>query len=375
MAQSRGKGNYVINTFNGMAYGFFASLIIGTILKQLGTLVHVEQLVTWGTVAGYLMGPAIGIGMGYAIDAKGLNLISAVIAGAIGAGTFNNGVQAGNPISAYVAVLAAIEVTRLIQGKTPIDILLVPFVSICIAGLVTQFVGPYLTQMITWIGSVINDGVSLQPLFMSIVVGVLMGMALTAPISSAAIGIMLGLDGLAAGAALAGCCAQMIGFAMMSIEDNDIGDVIAIGIMLGLDGLAAGAALAGCCAQMIGFAMMSIEDNDIGDVIAIGIGTSMLQFKNIIRRPVIWLPTILTTIITAPISTVLLHIRCSAIGSGMGTAGLVGLLDAIQVMGNQYWIPLILIDVIAPAILTFSFYKAFRKLNYIRKGDLKIERL
>ena len=304
MAQSRGKGNYVINTFNGMAYGFFASLIIGTILKQLGTLVHVEQLVTWGTVAGYLMGPAIGIGMGYAIDAKGLNLISAVIAGAIGAGTFNNGVQAGNPISAYVAVLVAIEVTRLIQGKTPIDILLVPFVSICIAGLVTQFVGPYLTQMITWIGSVINDG-----------------------------------------------------------------------IMLGLDGLAAGAALAGCCAQMIGFAMMSIEDNDIGDVIAIGIGTSMLQFKNIIRRPVIWLPTILTTIITAPISTVLLHIRCSAIGSGMGTAGLVGLLDAIQVMGNQYWIPLILIDVIAPAILTFSFYKAFRKLNYIRKGDLKIERL
>ena len=323
MAQSRGKGNYVINTFNGMAYGFFASLIIGTILKQLGTLVHVEQLVTWGPVAGYLMGPAIGIGMGYAIDAKGLNLISAVIAGAIGAGTFNNGVQAGNPISAYVAVLAAIEVTRLIQGKTPIDILLVPFVSICIAGVVTQFVGPYLTQMITWIGSVINDGVSLQPLFMSIVVGVLMGMALTAPISSAAIGIMLGLDGLAAGAALAGCCAQMIGFAMMSIEDNDIGDVIAIGI-----------------------------------------GTSMLQ-----------LPTILTTIITAPISTVLLHIRCSAIGSGMGTAGLVGLLDAIQVMGNQYWIPLILIDVIAPAILTFSFYKAFRKLNYIRKGDLKIERL
>ena len=134
MAQSRGKGNYVINTFNGMAYGFFASLIIGTILKQLGTLVHVEQLVTWGTVAGYLMGPAIGIGMGYAIDARGLNLISAVIAGAIGAGTFNNGVQAGNPISAYVAVLVAIEVTRLIQGKTPIDILLVPFVSICMAG-------------------------------------------------------------------------------------------------------------------------------------------------------------------------------------------------------------------------------------------------
>lgn len=335
MAKERGKGNYVVNTFNGMAYGFFASLIIGTILKQLGNVMNIGELVTWGNIASYLMGPAIGIGMGYAIEARGLNLISAVIAGAIGAGTFQNGnVQAGNPISAYVAVLAAIEVTRLIQGKTPIDILLVPFTSICVAGIVTQFVGPYLTQLITWIGGLINEGVSLQPLFMSIVVGILMGMALTAPISSAAIGIMLGLDGLAAGAALAGCCAQMVGFAMMSFDDNDIGDVIAIGI-----------------------------------------GTSMLQFKNIIKRPVIWLPPILTTIITAPISTMLLSIRCSAIGSGMGTAGLVGILDAMQVMGNQYTVPIILIDIIIPAVLTFSFYKAFRKLNYIRKGDLKIERL
>lgn len=335
MAQSRGKGNYIVNTFNGMAYGFFASLIIGTILKQLGTLCHIEDLVTWGNIGGYLMGPAIGVGIGYVIEAKGLNLIVATIAGAIGAGTFSNGtVQAGNPISAYVAVLAAIEVTRLIQGKTPIDILLVPFVSIITAGIITKLVGPYLTQIITWIGSLINEGVTLQPLFMSIVVGVVMGMALTAPISSAAIGIMLGLDGLAAGAALAGCCAQMIGFAIMSLEDNDIGDVIAIGI-----------------------------------------GTSMLQFKNIIKRPVIWLPPILTTVITAPISTVVLSLKCSAIGSGMGTAGMVGILDAIDVMGTAYWLPLIMIDIIVPAIVTYVIYKAFRKLNYIKKGDLRLERL
>lgn len=334
MAKSRGKGNYIVNTFNGMAYGFFASLIIGTILKQLGSFFNVQELITWGNIASYLMGPAIGVGIGYVIEAQGLNLITAIIAGAIGAGTFNNGVQAGNPIAAYVAVLAAIEVTRLIQGKTPIDILLVPFTSICTAGIVTIFVGPYLTEMIQVIGSLINDGVSLQPLFMSIVVGVLMGMALTAPISSAAIGIMLGLNGLAAGAALAGCCAQMIGFAMMTFDDNDIGDVIAVGL-----------------------------------------GTSMLQFKNIIKRPIIWLPPILTTVITAPLSTVLLSIRCSAIGSGMGTAGLVGILEAINVMGNDYILPIILIDIIVPALLTYSFYKAFRKLNYIRKGDLKIERL
>lgn len=334
MAKSRGKGNYIVNTFNGMAYGFFASLIIGTILKQLGSFFNIGEFVAWGNISTYLMGPAIGVGIGYVIEAQGLNLISAIIAGAIGAGTFNNGVQAGNPIAAYVAVLVAIEVTRLIQGKTPVDILLVPFTSICSAGLVTIFVGPYLTEMIQMIGSLINDGVSLQPLFMSIVVGVLMGMALTAPISSAAIGIMLGLNGLAAGAALAGCCAQMIGFAMMSFDDNDIGDVIAVGL-----------------------------------------GTSMLQFKNIIKRPVIWLPPILTTVITAPLSTVLLSIRCSAVGSGMGTAGLVGILDAINVMGNDYVLPIVLIDIIVPAVLTYSFYKAFRKLNYIRKGDLKIERL
>lgn len=335
MAQNRGKGNYVVNTFNGMAYGFFASLIIGTILKQLGSLLNISDFVAWGNIAGYLMGPAIGVGIGYAIEAKGLNLIVACIAGAIGAGTFNNGtMQAGNPISAYVAVLVAIELTRLVQGKTPVDILLVPFVSILSAGIVTKFVGPYLTQVITWIGNLINEGVALQPLFMSVVVGVLMGMALTAPISSAAIGIMLGLDGLAAGAALAGCCAQMIGFAMMSFDDNDIGDVIAIAI-----------------------------------------GTSMLQFKNIIKRPVIWLPPILTTVITAPVSTVLLSIKCSAIGSGMGTAGLVGILDAVNIMGSQYWLPLIVIDIIAPAVITYAMYKAFRKLNYIRKGDLRLERL
>lgn len=329
------KDNYFIKALNGMAYGFFCSLIIGTILKQLGNFINVSQLVTWGETATYLMGPAIGVAIAYAIDAKGLNLIAAIIAGSIGAGTFNGNVAStGNPIAAFVAVIGAVEVTRLIQGKTPVDILLVPFVSILIGGIMTLVVGPYLTKFILWLGQLINTGVNMQPVLMSIVVAVLMGMALTAPISSAAIGLMLGLNGLAAGAALAGCCGQMIGFAIMSIDDNDVGDVIAIAI-----------------------------------------GTSMLQFKNIIRRPVIWLPTILTTIITAPISTVLLHIRCSAIGSGMGTAGLVGLLDAIQVMGNQYWIPLILIDVIAPAILTFSFYKAFRKLNYIRKGDLKIERL
>lgn len=244
------KDNYIIKSLNGMAYGFFCSLIIGTIFKQIGNFANISQLAAWGEVATYLMGPAIGAGIAYAIDAKGLNLIAAVIAGTIGAGTFNgNTATTGNPIAAFVAVIIAVEVTRLVQGKTPVDILLVPFTSIIVAGIVTIFIGPYITKLIVWIGDLINQGVNMQPFFMSIVVAVLMGIALTAPISSAAIGVMLGLNGLAAGAALAGCCAQMIGFAVMSMDDNDIGDVVAIGI-----------------------------------------GTSMLQFKNIVKHPIIWLP-------------------------------------------------------------------------------------
>lgn len=333
------KENYIVKTLNGMAYGFFASLIIGTILKQIGLAVHINELVNWGQIASYLMGPAIGVGMAYVLDAKGLNIISAVIAGTIGAGTFtlsngNVSVAAGNPVTAYFAVLLAVEVTRLIQDKTPLDILLVPFTSIICAGLMTKFVGPYISQLIVWVGDLINQGVNMQPIFMGMVVAILMGMALTAPISSAAIGIMLGLNGLAAGAALAGCCAQMVGLAIMSMDDNNIGDVIAIGV-----------------------------------------GTSMLQFKNIVKRPLIWLPPIIASLVSGIISTAVLNIQCTPVGSGMGTAGLVGLLECINVMGTSYWLPLILVDVVCPMAICWSMYKAFRKLNYIESGDMKLTRL
>lgn len=339
MARASQRENYVVKTLNGMAYGFFASLIIGTILKQIGYVTHWNDLVTWGQMASYLMGPAIGVGIAFVLDAKGLNMISAVIAGAIGAGTFSISggsvsVAVGNPITAYFAVIFAVEVTKLVQDRTPLDILVVPFVSLLCAGLLTKFVGPYITMIIVSIGNLINQGVNMQPLFMGMVVAVLMGMALTAPISSAAIGIMLGLDGLAAGAALAGCCAQMVGLAVMSMNDNDIGDVIAIGI-----------------------------------------GTSMLQFKNIVKRPIIWLSPIVASLVCGMISSAFLGIKCTAVGSGMGTAGLVGLLECIQVMGSSFWLPLILVDVLLPMAICWSMYKALRKLNYIRSGDMKLTRL
>ena len=331
--------NFIVKTLNGMAYGFFSSLIIGTILKQLGVVCHINELKVWGDMASYLMGPAIGVGIGYVLEAKGLNIISATIAGAIGAGTFsiNNGnvsINVGNPISAYVAVIVAVELVKIIQEKTPLDILLVPFTAILSAGIITKFISPYITMLINWIGSLINEGVSLQPVLMGMIVAVLMGMALTAPISSAAIGIMLGLNGLAAGAALAGCCAQMVGLAVMSIDDNEIGDVIAIAI-----------------------------------------GTSMLQFKNIVQRPIIWLPPIVASMISGVISTAVLGIQCTAVGYGMGTAGCVGLIEAISVMGSRYWLPLILVDVLLPVVVCLSMYKAFRKLNYIKSGDMKLTSL
>jgi Predicted membrane protein, putative toxin regulator len=339
MASAAQKENYIIKTLNGMAYGFFASLIIGTILKQIGLAMHISDLVTWGQIASYLMGPAIGVGMAWVLQAKGLNMIAAVIAGAIGAGTmtFSQGsvsINTGNPVSAYLAVILAVEATRLVQDKTPLDILIVPLVSILCAGLMAKFIGPYISQVIVWIGDLINQAVHMQPIFMGMLVSVLMGMALTAPISSAAIGIMLGLNGLAAGAALAGCCAQMVGLAIMSLDDNTIGDVIAIGI-----------------------------------------GTSMLQFKNIVKRPIIWIPPIVASLVTGLVSTAVFHIQCTPVGSGMGTAGLVGLIECIGVMGSGYWLPLIIIDVIIPMAICWSMYKAFRKLNYIRSGDMKLTRL
>ena len=202
------------------------------------------------------------------------------------------------------------------------------------SGLMAKFIGPYISQVIVWIGDLINQAVHMQPIFMGMLVSVLMGMALTAPISSAAIGIMLGLNGLAAGAALAGCCAQMVGLAIMSLDDNTIGDVIAIGI-----------------------------------------GTSMLQFKNIVKRPIIWIPPIVASLVTGLVSTAVFHIQCTPVGSGMGTAGLVGLIECIGVMGSGYWLPLIIIDVIIPMAICWSMYKAFRKLNYIRSGDMKLTRL
>lgn len=327
--------DYIVKSLNGMAYGFFVSLIIGTILKQVGIFTGISLFSDWGNMATYLMGAGIGVGVASQIDAKGLNLIAAIVAGSIGAGTFHGNIASvGNPLSAYLAVIGAVEITKLIVGKTPIDIILVPFTSIIVAGLISAYLGPYISKMIISFGSLINEATTYKPFLMAIIVAVLMGMALTAPISSAAIGIMLGLNGLASGAAVCGCCCQMIGFGVMTYEDNNIGDALAVSF-----------------------------------------GTSMLHFDNIVRHPLIWLPPIISSAILAPISTVFFKVQSSPIGSGMGTSGLVGILETIKVMGNNSLLTVVIIDIIAPAILTYVIYKGMKKLNLIKSGDLKITRI
>lgn len=338
MAKSTNRDNYVLKTFNGLAYGFFISFVLGTILKQVGYAIHYQALVSWGQIACYLMGPCIGVAIAYTLDLKGLSLLSSMIAGAIGAGTLTVGksvsVHVGNPIMAYFAVVIAVVIANMIEDKTPFDIFLVPLICFFCAGFFAKFVGPYVNQFLHFVGHYINQGAQMQPILVGMVIALIMGMLTTTPFTS-----------------------------------------MVLGMMLGLKGIAAGAALAGCCAQMVGLAMMSIDDNDFGDVLAIGIGTSMFQFKNILKRPLIWLPPMIASLISGMISAGLLGIKCTTLGSWIGTTGLVGLFECIKVMGNNYWLPLIIVDILLPMGICFGMYKAFRKLNYIKSGDLKINKL
>lgn len=243
----------------------------------------------------------------------------------------------GEPLGAFVAAYVGIELGRIFIGRTKLDIILTPLFTIVGGGIVGLTVGPYISNLMKQIGEMIRWGTEQQPLLMGIVVSVLMGMALTLPISSAALGVILNLSGIAAGAATVGCCAQMIGFAVASFRENGIGGLLAQGI-----------------------------------------GTSMLQVPNIVRKPLIWLPPIITSAILGPISTVILKMSNSAIGSGMGTAGLVGPIMAYKTMITNSTqlstVAMILImHIIAPAFLTYFISEAMRRRGLIKDGDMKLE--
>ena len=302
-----------------------------------------------GKVAAALTGAGIGVGVARKLEAQQLVTVCAAVAGMIGA--FAGKILAGQvlvdgnivlagpgePLGAFVAAYVAIEIGILVTGRTKLDIILTPLICIGVGGVVGLFVGPPISSFMNWLGSLINWGTEQQPFLMGIVVSVLMGMILTLPISSAALGVILNLSGLAAGAATVGCCCNMIGFAVASFRENGVGGLIAQGV-----------------------------------------GTSMLQVPNIVKKPLIWLPVILSSAVLGPVSTMLFHMTNNATGSGMGSAGFVGQIMTWQVMAQTehpvvVLLKIVVIQFMLPAILTVVFTQFMRKHNFIKDGDMKLD--
>lgn len=331
--------DYITKVLNGMAWGLFSSLLIGLIIKQIGALSGIHFLVEVGDIAQRMMGPAIGVGVAHILGAPPLVVMSCAAVGAIGAGTLRieEGMYLaviGEPVGAFVAALVAAEAGRRIQGKTKVDIVLVPMMTIIVGGITGYFVSPVMSAFMNTLGQMINRATELQPLPMGIILSVVIGIILTLPISSAAIAISLGLSGLAAGAATVGCCANMIGFAVASFRENGVGGLIAQGL-----------------------------------------GTSMLQVPNIIKKPVIWLPAIIASAILGPISSVILKMTSNSSGAGMGTSGLVGQFAMIETMGSspEVILQILIMHFIAPAALSLLIAEFMRKKGWIQFGDMKLE--
>lgn len=318
---------YLIDALGAMAFGLFASLLIGTIFGTLGQQLHIEIFNVIADYAKSATGAALGIAIAHALKAPQLVLFSAATVGIAGNAL-------GGPVGALASTIVATELGKLISRETRLDIVITPGVTIISGVLMAQFVGPRIAGFMSGFGSLVKYATQMQPFLMGILVSALIGIALTLPISSAAICVALSLDGLAGGAATAGCCAQMIGFAVMSYRENKIGGLMAQGL-----------------------------------------GTSMLQMGNIVLNPRIWIPPTLASMITGPIATVVFRMENIPVGSGMGTCGLVGPIGVFTAMGGgtQMWIGILLVCFVLPAVLTFIFSEILRKIGWIKPGDLKLD--
>ena len=322
---------YFIDAMSAMAQGLFASLLIGTIISTLGTQFNIPLLTEIGGYAKAAAGPAMAVAIGYALQAPPLVLFSLV---AVGSASNTLG-GAGGPLAVFFLAIVAAELGKLVSRKTKIDIIVTPLVTILSGCLLAYLLAPYIGSAASSVGQLIMWATEQQPLLMGIVVSVIVGMVLTLPISSAAI------------------CAA-----------------------LGLTGLAGGAAVAGCCAQMIGFAVISFRENRFGGLVAQGLGTSMLQMGNIIRNPRIWIPATLASAITGPLSTTLFRLECTGVSAGMGTCGLVGPLGIITATAERtplFWVGLLLVCFILPALLSLLFSELLRRIGWIREGDMKLD--
>ncbi len=334
-----------IDGLGGMALGLFSTLIMGTILGQIGTFVKGDigaYMIAIANVAKTITGAGIGVGVASKFKESPLVTVAAAVAGMIGAfpvisEAFVIG-KPGEPLGAFVAAYVAIEIGHLVSGKTKIDILVTPFASILAGSAVGFLVGPPITKFMYWVGELVNINVEKQPIIGGIIVSVLMGIILTLPISSAAVGISMGLTGLAAGAATVGCCCQMVGFAVASYRENKMGGLVAQGV-----------------------------------------GTSMLQIPNIVKKPVIWLPPIIASAVLGPIASAVLKMVSTPVGSGMGSAGFVGQFaayDAMVAAGTS--IPVVMIEIMVmhfllPGIIAFFVSEGMRKAGWIKNGDMLLK--
>lgn len=322
---------YFIDALGAMAFGLFASLLVGTILNSIGNSLNISFLTEriWPLI-GKSTGAAIAVSIAYALKAPNLVLFAITI---VGIGAYD----LGGPVGVYVASVFGTEFGKLVSKRTKLDIIITPAITILVGIFVGDLIGPGVAGFMNALGSLIMKATELRPFLMGIIVAVLVGVALTLPISSAAICMMLSLSGLAGGAATAGCSAQMIGFAVISYADN------------GFEGL-----------------------------LAQGLGTSMFQVPNTIKNPKIWLPPTIAAAILGPISTLIFKMENSPLGSGMGTSGLVGQISMINTMAGSRDLPILLAEIllmhfILPALISFGIYKIMHKKGLIKDGDMKID--
>ncbi|SDI42264.1 hypothetical protein SAMN05192534_1482 [Alteribacillus persepolensis] len=318
---------YSVTALSYMALGLFSSLIIGLIIQTIGEQLGWSYFVDMGTLAMGLMGPAIGAAIAYGLHAPPLIMFSAVISGEAGA-------ELGGPAGAFLAVLISVELGKLVSKETKLDIIVTPFVTIGTGFTIAYFLGPIINTGLLGFGELIMWATDQQPFIMGILVAVLMGLALTAPISAAAIAIMIDLEGIAAGAAAVGCAAQMVGFAVSSYREN------------GVSGL-----------------------------FALGIGTSMLQVPNIVKNPLILIPPTVAGAVLAPLSTMVFLLENNAAGAGMGTSGFVGQIMTFSVMGFTPYVlwSILLLHVVGPALISLFLSEWMRKQNWIKLGDMKLD--
>ena len=336
------RGNMLVTALGAMAQGLFASLLIGTIISTIGQQTGLPWLEETGAFAKSMAGPAMAVAIAYALQSAPLVIFAMAAVG----GAANSMGGAGGPLAVFVIALITVWCGQLVANRTKVDIIVTPLVTIGVGVCLSFLIAPSIGAAASSVGGLIIWATEQQPLIMGAIVSVVVGITLTLPISSAAICAALSLTGLAGGAALAGCCAQMVGFAVLSFREN------------GWNGL-----------------------------LSQGIGTSMLQMGNIVRNPRIWLPVIIVSAITGPLATCLFHLEMNgpAISSGMGTCGLVGQIgvytgwmadiaagtrDSVSMFD---WTGLLLISFVLPAILTPVIGTVMRRKGWIKPGDLKLD--